>query len=408
MRGYLSDILSRSGFSQVCIEVLVSAALVAAAFFVSFCVVRLSKMGLVVLLKRANLRRYDAQAQILRRHGVLKKMSALLAPAALLCMLPHVLPREYVGDEVFGILTKCIMLYFYCALWVFLMGAMSAFYDVISMRSRKSIRGFEQITQLAATLVILLLAAAMLFGESPVKVLAGLGASAAVLMLVFKDALLGFVASVQLTLNNMLQTGDWITMEKYGADGVVIEIGLTVVKVRNWDNTITNIPTYALVSDSYRNWRGMTDSGGRRVMRHILIDLSCVKFCDAPMLLRFSKIALLRDFLRGRLRAGAAFDASRGIAPNDFYNATKLTNIGVFRAYLERYLASRPEVNLQMTHFVRQLQPTEKGLPLELYFFTTTDWLAYENVQADIFDHVIASAALFDLRMFQDESDARA
>lgn len=369
-----------------------AAILAAFAFLVSFGVSWLARIAIVFLFRRVKLHRYVRQTQILREHSVSRKMSALVAPAVLLCLLPYVLPRESVGEAAFGILSKCIMLYFYCALWIFLAASMSSFYDIAAMRSHKSIRGFEQITQLFIALVIAILAAAMLFDKSPYRLLAGLGASAAVVMFVFKDTLLGFIASVQLSVNDMLQTGDWITMEKYGADGVVIEIGLTAVKVRNWDNTITNVPTYALVSDSYRNWRGMSESGGRRVMRHILIDISRIKFCGEALLARLSKMPIA-----GEIVADLRAEGKR---------AEELTNIGIFRAYLERYLASRPEVNLSMTHFVRQLQPTEKGLPLELYFFTSTDWLSYENIQADIFDHVIASAALFDLRLFQDESDA--
>ena len=392
MHSWLSDFFARRCFGGTAADILAAAVLAALAFVVSFGASWLAKMALIFLFRRVKLHRYERQTQILRGHAVFRKMAALAAPAVLLCLLPYVLPRECAGGAASAVLQKCIMLYFYCALWIFLAAAMSAFYDIVAMRSRKSIRGFEQITQLLVALVIAILAAAMLFDKSPFRLLAGLGASAAVVMLVFKDTLLGFVASVQLSVNNMLQTGDWITMEKYGADGVVIEIGLTAVKVRNWDNTITNVPTYALVSDSYRNWRGMSESGGRRVMRHVLIDISRIKFCGADLLARMSKMPAAREIVADLLARGKS--------------AEELTNIGIFRAYLERYLASRPEVNLSMTHFVRQLQPTEKGLPLELYFFTSTDWLAYENIQADIFDHVIASAALFDLRLFQDESDA--
>jgi miniconductance mechanosensitive channel len=213
------------------------------------------------------------------------------------------------------------------------------------------------------------------------NILTGLGASAAILMLVFKDTIMGLVAGVQLSANNMLRPGDWITMPKYGADGTVIEVTLTTVKVQNWDNTITTIPPYALVSDSFQNWRGMRESGGRRIKRSLNIDMTTVHFCTPQQLKNFEK----RGWLEGFERTGK-----------------EEVNLHVFRHYLERYLRHHPRVNTSLTLMVRQLQPTPQGLPIELYFFSANkDWIPYERLQAEVFDHVLAVLPQFGLKVFQ-------
>ena len=365
------------------------------------------RLLLVSACKRIKLHKYENQMQILQNHHVFKRASSLIAPVCLLFFMSYIFPNSTSLSTLYEITIKGILLYFYVVVWSFLIAVLSAINDIISMRNRKSIRGFTQIIQLLVSVVIFILVVSMLLDKSPVNILAGLGASAAVMMFVFKDTLLGFVASVQLTVNDMLQVGDWITMPQYGADGVVIEIGLTAVKVSNWDNTITNVPTYSLVSDAYQNWRGMSDSGGRRVKRSISIDMQSVKFCDNSMLERFSKVELISEFISKKIEEQTEFSKKFNVNTNVLLNGLPLTNLAVFREYLEQYLRHNHNVNLNMTHFVRQLQPTEKGVPIELYFFTTTQWIPYENVQSDVFDHIIASVREFDLRIFQDESDAR-
>ena len=221
----------------------------------------------------------------------------------------------------------------------------------------------------------------ILINKNPGYILTALGASAAVLMLVFKDSIMGLVAGVQLSANDMLRPGDWITMSKYGADGDVVEVTLTTVKVQNWDKTITTIPPYALVSDSFQNWRGMKESGGRRVKRSVYIDMRSIAFCTEDQMAEFEK--------RGWLE---------GVEREDKF----VVNLHVFRNYLEDYLQHHPRVNSSMTIMVRQLQPTAQGLPLELYFFSDgTDWIPYEHLQSEIFEHVFAVLPTFGLRVFQ-------
>lgn len=253
----------------------------------------------------------------------------------------------------------------------------------------------------------IIIVVAELLGKSPFSLLAGLGASAAILMLVFKDSIMGFVSGVQLSANDMLKVGDWITMPKYGADGIVFEVTLNTVKVRNFDNTITTIPPYLLVSDSFQNWRGMRESGGRRVKRSINIDMTSVRFCTPEMLEKYRKIQLLKDYIEQTEAVVEAYNKENGIDNEVLVNGRRQTNLGVFRAYLTAYLKSLPVVNTELNCMVRHLQPTDHGLPVELYFFSTIkDWIPYEGVQADVFDHVLAIIPEFDLRVFQSPSGA--
>ena len=225
--------------------------------------------------------------------------------------------------------------------------------------------------------------------------------------LVFKDTILGFVAGIQLSMNDMLRPGDWITMEKYGANGTVTEVTLYAVKVRNFDNTITTIPPYALVSDAFQNWRAMTESPGRRIKRSINIDMTSVCFCTPEMLERFRKISLIRDFIEFSEQDLEKYNTEYGIDGSVPVNGHRLTNLGVFRAYLVRYLRSLPEINKELVCMVRHLQPTDTGIPIELYCFSSNkEWVEYERIQADLFDHVLAIVPEFGLRVYQRVSGA--
>jgi miniconductance mechanosensitive channel len=247
----------------------------------------------------------------------------------------------------------------------------------------------------------------ILINTSFTSLFAALGASMAILMLIFKDSILGFVAGWQLSVNDMLRPGDWITVPKYGADGDVEDISLYSVKVRNFDRTITTIPPYSLVSESFQNWRGMQESDGRRVKRSVLIDMNTIKFCTPEMLDKFRKIAYIKDYITQTEVHIENYNREFGYDNDVLVNGRRQTNIGVFRAYLEEYLKRHPEVNQKMIAMVRQLQPTEKGIPVELYFFISNkNWVDYENIQSDIFDHVMAIVPQFRLKIFQYPSSA--
>ncbi|MFC6103177.1 mechanosensitive ion channel family protein [Olivibacter domesticus] len=242
-------------------------------------------------------------------------------------------------------------------------------------------------------------------GESPAAFFTAMGAASAVLLLMFKDSIMGFVASIQVTTNDMVRIGDWITMPKYGADGDVMEINLTTVKVQNFDKTITTIPTYTLISDSFQNWRGMQDSGGRRIKRSIIIKQSSIRFINDDELTRFQKIQGIKDYIENRSQEIKKHNEQIGADRSVALNGRNFTNFGLYRKYIDWYLNNHPGIRKDMTLMVRQLAPSENGLPLELYVFTnTTKWTEYEYIMADVFDHLIAAVPYFDLNIFELES----
>ena len=266
----------------------------------------------------------------------------------------------------------------------------------------KPIGSFTQLGKIFVYSIASVLAISIVFDKSPIYLLSGFGAVAAVVLLVFKDSILGFVASIQLSANNMVQVGDWVTVPKYNADGDVLEINLTTIKVQNFNLTITTIPTYAFVADSFTNWRGMEMSNGRRIKRAIHIQMNSIKFCNAETLERFQKIQLVSEHIVKRQAEIDLYNKEHKVDGSVMANGRKLTNIGVFSVYLENYLMSNPNINQKMTIMVRQLSPAVSGLPLEIYAFSIhKDWKVYEGVISDIFDHVIAAASEFDLNIFE-------
>jgi Small-conductance mechanosensitive channel len=286
-----------------------------------------------------------------------------------------------------------------------LLNSLVFIYESSSISKEISITPFVQVIKLLLYFVTAILILSILLQKTPLYLLSGLGALTAVLLFVFKDILMGLVAGIQLIANKMVAPGDWIEMQKYGADGDVLEITLTTVKVKNFDNTITTIPTYALINESFKNWRNMNLSGGRRIKRFVNIDISSIKFCSLEMLERFKKIQLISNTINDRQLEILEYNKLHHIDESILVNGRRLTNIGVFRSYVEAYLMQHPMIHQQMTFIVRQLSSGEKGLPIEIYVFCKeTNWIAYESVQADIFDHILAVVPEFDLQVFQEPS----
>jgi miniconductance mechanosensitive channel len=290
-----------------------------------------------------------------------------------------------------------------------LLNGAHAIYRAYDVSQRIPIRGFLQVIKGVLFFVVGIFVLSILMNESPKFFLGGLGALTAVLMLVFKDPILGLVGGIQLSTNDMVRIGDWISMPKFNADGDVIDISLTTVKVQNFDKTITTIPTYALISDSMKNWRGMSDSGGRRICRNINLDLNTVRFCTPEMLERFRKIEFIQEYLETKAEEVATYNTEHGVDESVEINGRRLTNIGTFRAYVENYLRNHPRIYKEgMTFLVRQLAPGATGVPIQIYVFTkTVAWVDYEWIQADIFDHLLAAVPEFDLRVFQEPTDAQ-
>jgi miniconductance mechanosensitive channel len=281
--------------------------------------------------------------------------------------------------------------------------------DVFAYFTRKNkrtsnlpIQGLLQAVKLFITIAAIIIVIAVLINRSPLLIISGLGAMTAVLLLVFKDPIMGLVAGIQLSANNLLHLGDWLEMPSYGADGDVIEIGLTTVKVQNWDKTITTIPTYALISDSFKNWQGMSDAGGRRIMRSIYVDANSVKFMDQNLFEHLHGARLLAPYLSEKKSEIDAYNKTNQDNMDMKVNGRRLTNLGTLRAYLANYLKNHPSIHQEMTLIVRQLAAVNSGIPIQIYAFTnTTDWSEYEDIQGNIFDHIYAIIDAFDLRIHQ-------
>lgn len=275
-------------------------------------------------------------------------------------------------------------------------------YRTYDIAKNKPIKGYLQVAKIFMYIIGGILLIAALIDRSPLLLLSGIGALTAVLLIVFKDSLLGLVAGIQLSSNDMVRLGDWIEMPKYGANGDVVDISLHTVKIANFDKTITTIPTYALVSDSFKNWRGMVQAGGRRINRSIYIDATSVTFCTDGMLDKFEKIHYLSGYIKQKKAEIARYNLENNIDSTEVANGRRLTNLGTFRAYIQSYLKNHPRIHKDMTQIVRQLPPGESGIPLDIYVFTNvTDWGSYENIQSDIFDHLFAVIPEFGLRVFQ-------
>ncbi|CAM3598226.1 MULTISPECIES: mechanosensitive ion channel family protein [Saccharibacillus] len=283
-----------------------------------------------------------------------------------------------------------------------LLNAFDEIYRSFEVSKVRPIKGYIQVMKIVLFIIGGILIVAGLIGQNPLIILSGLGALSAVLMLVFKDSILGLVAGIQLSSNDMVRVGDWIEMPNYNADGDVVDITLNTVKVMNFDKTITMIPSYALISDSFRNWRSMQLSGGRRIKRSVQVDTTSIGFCTDEMIAEFKKIHYLSDYVTSRLQEIEDYNREHRIDRGSKVNGRSLTNVGVFREYIHQYLRHHPKIHQEMTLIVRQLAPGDNGLPLEIYAFSNdTAWAVYESVQADIFDHIFAVAPIFGLRLFQ-------
>ncbi len=399
--GIIKEILQSWGFNESWTDDLTSAIILVIILAIAFLGDAICKHVILTTVTRLVKKTKATWDDVVFDRKVMIYLSHLVAPIILYILLPLAISNA-------GLLTfilRICMIYIIAIFLKFISALLSALYHVYSEREQfrdRPLKGLLQTVQVILFFIGGIIIVSILIDKSPMVLLTGLGASAAVLMLVFKDSIMGFVSGIQLSANNMLKVGDWIEMPKYGADGTVIEVTLNTVKVRNWDNTITTIPPYALVSDSFQNWRGMQESGGRRIKRSIRIDMNSVKFCTPEMLAKYRKIQLLKDYIEETEKVVEEYNKEHGIDNSVLVNGRRQTNLGVFRAYLTNYLKSLPAVNQDLTCMVRQLQPTEQGIPLELYFFSAIKaWIPYEGVQADVFDHVLAIIPEFDLHVFQ-------
>ncbi len=331
--------------------------------------------------------------------------------------LAHIIPAViifYSIDNIFDLpdlvnfIRLVVKLYLVANILLFidsLISSLHKIYQRFPISTEKPVTGYVQVLKIFIYAIGLILIISILTGKEPYALLAGLGAIAAVLLLVFKDSILGLVASIQLSANNMVRPGDWIEMPSRNADGTVLEITLHTVKVQNWDRTISSFPTYALVSESFQNWKGMEESGGRRIKRAVNIDMKSVHFLSPEEINELKKIELLRGYIEMRQEEIKKFNEEKKIDTSTPVNGRRMTNLGTFRKYMEVYLNTHPRIHKDMTLIVRHMRPSETGIPMEIYAFSKEQgWVQYEAVQSDIFDHMLSVIPYFNLRVFQDPS----
>ncbi|HUH25676.1 MAG TPA: mechanosensitive ion channel domain-containing protein [Flavobacterium sp.] len=361
----------------------------------------LRRLFMLILIK--NIRRSKTKIDdYLIRNGVLKNAIHLVP----IFIAKQATPFIFTGfPQLTTTILKIIGVLIIVAFTFLLRSVIRSFKDYLKTKKRfadKPLDSYFQVVSIILYIISGIIIITHLAGIEPLKILGGLGAASAIILLVFKDTILGFVASIQVSSNDMVRVGDWIEMTKYGADGTVLEINLSTVKVQNFDKTITTIPTYALISDSFRNYRGMQKSGGRRIKRSVNVKMGTIRFLEADEIENLKRIKLIKSYIIERQQEIAEYNRTHVDDPTMLVNGRRMTNIGLFREYVKRYLLNNPNTHKQFHLMVRHLQPTEHGLPLEIYVFTnTTEWPKYEGIMADIFDHLLAVVPYFHLELFE-------
>lgn len=405
MNEYLIDFFSETGLNEKFSVLFAKIAIVIGILIVAFLANLIAKKVFLRIINKVVEKTKTKWDDIIVERGVLTKLSHL-APALIVFFLIRLAFPE--RDAVVEIIQRFTIAYMIGVVMLVVNALLNAGHDIYNtyeVSKSRPIKGYVQVIKIFIIIISLILIVTTLLNKSPLGILSGIGALSAVLMLVFKDSILGLVASIQLTANNMVKIGDWIEMPSYGADGDVIEINLQSIKVQNWDKTISSIPIYAFVSNSFKNWRGMQESGGRRIKRSINLDMRSIRFCTAEMVEKFKEIRYLRDYIESKTAEIEEYNKEHEVKPGDLINGRHLTNVGTFRIYLVEYLKNHPKINKEMTFLVRQLPPGKCGLPIEIYVFSNDQaWANYETIQADIFDHVLAVLPAFELKVYQEPS----
>ena len=384
------------GLSTGIAETIATLSLILVSIGLYFLVKYILKKTLYAIVQRST-NKYD---DLLIKNKVIGRV-CLLVPALLIAnLLPSVLPDFPDTAAALLKVVKIAEIFIVTMIFSSIVSTLEDIYNTQEMSKLKPITSLVQVIKIVLYVIAVLVSIAYLLDTKISTILISLGTISAVLMLVFQDFIKGFVGSIQLSANDMLRIGDWIAMGP--ADGNVLEINLTTVKVQNWDNTITTIPTYQMVSSPFTNWRGMSESGGRRIARTINIDVNTVRYCTPEMLEKYKHYGLVKEYLIEREKDIAEYNKANNIDTSEIMNGRQQTNLGVFRAYIKAYLNNNPKLNHNLTMMVRQMQPTEFGVPLQIYAFSSDkQWVNYEEIQSDIFDHIISAAAMFDLKIYQ-------
>lgn len=398
------DLFSFGHTARTAVAAIVSVIALAVCAVIIHVAGRLILKTVVLKAVRSTPTRWD---DILFDRGVFTRLAHILPALAVFLLLPVFFP---VSGDALAFVRRLVIAWMIASAAGAIASTLDAVNDIYKtidaeVARRRPIKGYLQMIKIFVGIIAVVLVITGIMNVSPVGILSGLGAMSAVLMLVFKDPIMGFVSSMQLSANDMVRIGDWIEMPKYGADGAVIDITLQSITVSNWDNTITTIPIYALISDSFKNWRGMSESEGRRIKRAINLDMRTVRFLTEDDIERFSKMLLLNGYLTHKVAEIESHNRSLDLDVSDRVSGRHLTNLGTFRAYVSAYLDEHPMVQKNLIHMVRYLEPTSQGLPFEIYLFSSDkNWVNFEGIQADIMDHLLSVLPEFGLRVFQQPS----
>lgn len=400
MYNYISDLLSEIGVNKylsLITYILTFTAIILICIIIKI-IVRFIIVKFMTKIYKSTKHNWD---DILYKHKFFHKLSWVLVPIVISLFVGSLPDYNFILQKTAGIFAVIAFVLISSSL----INSIDEIYRSYEISKSRPIKSLLQIIKVVLYIIGIIILIAILIGQNPIVLLGGIGAMTAVVSLIFKDAILGFVAGIQLTANDMIRIGDWVEMPKYSADGTVIELSLTTVKVRNFDNTITSIPAYTMVSDSFINWRGMELTGGRRIKRALYINTADIKFCNDSMIEKFGKIDLLKNYLGQKIQDINSHNTQLSADLDEPVNGRRLTNLGTFRAYIFEYLNNHPGIHKGMLIMVRQLKSEGEGVPLEIYAFTnTTKWTEYEKIQADIFDHLYAVAPEFELSLFQKPS----
>lgn len=407
LKDWLKDLLIKNGMKVEWITFTSNAILLAATLLLAWMVFYLLRAFIIKVVHRFITHSQTKWDDSLLKHKVFNHLAHLAPVIIFMLALPVIFSDS---PRTLALLSKVLDLYLIIVILNLVIAFLKSLEDHLTQSKvfiDKPIASYFQLARIILYIAAGIMLLSNLLGKSPLYFLGAFGAMTAILLLIFKDTILGLVASVQISANDMIRVGDWVEMPKYHADGDVVAINLNTVKVRNWDKTISTIPTHYFITDSFKNWRGMQESGGRRIKRSLHINMSTIRFIHPEWRAELKKIHLIKPFIETRQSDIDAFNQSNQIDTSVLINGRRLTNIGVFRNYIELYLKNHPSIRQDMSLMVRQLTPTEHGLPLEIYCFTnTTDWGAYENIQSDIFDHLFSAAQYFKLDIFQSPSGA--
>lgn len=398
MNAVIRQWLENSGISAGLSQYIAYGILAVILAFFCFLFFYIAKKIVIRLLFQSIKSKRFQVGRILLENKVFQRLAHIVPAVILKIFAPWIPPLQDVIEKATGVYIIFVIMMVLDSL----LDSVDTIYRTREVAKVRPIKGYLQVAKITVYILGGVVIVANLMGEKPLVLLSGIGAMTAIFSLVFKDSILGLVAGIQLSTNDMVRIGDWIEMPKYEADGSVVDISLNTVKIKNFDNSITTIPAYALISDSFKNWRGMQVSGGRRIMRSVSIDMNSIRFCSEELLEKLKKTDFLKEYIETKQEEIEEFNSSRHLGP-EAISARRLTNIGVFRAYLQYFLKNHAGIHSGMAQIVRQLPPDEHGLPLQIYVYANQiDWASFENIQADVFDHILSVVGLFDLRIFQE------